>query len=69
MKNAEVGGNTHALKYFKGYRGFSVTESIIMLAVLAVFTLIIIALLIYESAAIKDNGQKGVLNPPVEIVP
>lgn len=69
VKDPDAGGIMYALKDCRTSRAFSVTEAIVMLGVLAIFTLIIIALLIYESGSIKDNGQQRALNSPVETIP
>ena len=69
VKDPETGGIMYALKDCRNLKGFSVTEAIVMLGVLTIFTLIIIALLIYESGSIKDKGQQRALNSPVETIP
>jgi competence protein ComGC len=58
-----------ALRYCKSRRGFSVTEAIVMLGILTIFTFIIIALWIHESGAIKDNGRQGALSSPIKTIP
>ena len=45
--------------------GFTVIESIVMLVVLCIFTLIVIGLVIHESDALKEEAPQGLrLNPP-----
>ena len=46
--------------------GFTVIESIVMLVVLCIFTLIVIGLVIHESDAVNEETLQGLgLNPPV----